>query len=285
VTGLTVDPEADHTRFLRMGDLRLRVLHTNPGEGRPLLLINGIGAPIEMWQPFVEQLDDRELIRIDLPGCGLSSAPRRPLRIRELASVLTRVMDALDVRRPDVLGYSFGGVVAQELAHRFPNRVDKLVLCSTVAGTPGAVPHPLVTAMMLNPLRYYDRRAAEIMIPFIAGGRTARDRKRLRADVARRQSHPPSFLGYAYQLVAVSTFSSWPWLHRLPHRTLVLHGRGDPVSPPLNARMIAATMRNARLHIIPDGGHLVLLDDPTQAAPPILEFLDEDARPRSPARP
>jgi pimeloyl-ACP methyl ester carboxylesterase len=261
--------------FVKVGGLRIRVAHTNVGNGRPLLLINGIGAPIEMWEPFVAELDERELIRLDLPGCGMSSPPRRPLRMRELAELTTQVMGALGVERADVLGYSFGGAVAQELAHRHPDRVRRLVLCSTVPGTPGAMPHPLIVAMMLNPLRYYDRRAAELMIPLIAGGRTARDRGRLRTDVALRQSHPPSVLGYGYQLLAISTFSSWPWLHRIPHRTLVLHGRGDPVAPFINARLMAATMRHARLHVIADGGHLVLLDDAPQAAPPILEFLDE----------
>lgn len=268
--------EDGDTRFLALGTQRLRVVHTGRGSGRPLVLINGIGAPIEMWQPFVDELDDRELVRLDLPGCGLSSAPRRPLRMPELATLVTQVMDSVGLERPDVLGYSFGGTVAQELAHRHPDRVRRLVLCSTVPGTPGAVPHPLIVAMMLNPLRYYDRRAAELMIPFIAGGRTARDRARLRSDLALRQSHPPNVLGYGYQLLAVSTFSSWPWLHRLPHRTLVVHGRGDPVAPVLNARLMAASMRRARLHVIADGGHLVLLDDPAQAAPPILEFLDAD---------
>lgn len=265
----------EQLRVLRIDGRSVRVMHTNVGHGRPLVLINGIGAPLEMWEPFVEHLDTRELVRVDLPGCGMSSAPGLPLRMRQIAAVVVGVMDALDLQRPDVLGYSFGGVVALELAHRYPDRVARLVLCSTVAGIPGAPPHPAIVAMMLNPLRYYDRRAAELMVPLIAGGRTARDKQRLRADLRRRQSHPPSVRGYTYQLLAVSTFSAWPWLHRIPHRTLVVHGRGDPVSPVLNARMMSATMRDARLHVVADGGHLVLLDDPAQAAPPILRFLDE----------
>ena len=81
MTDIAVEHDVEPARMLEVGDLRLRVLHTNVGSGQPLLLINGIGAPIEMWQPFVDELDDRELIRIDLPGCGLSSAPRRPLRL------------------------------------------------------------------------------------------------------------------------------------------------------------------------------------------------------------
>lgn len=265
----------DGLRFLRVDGRRVRVMHTNVGAGRPLVLVNGIGAPMEMWEPLVAEMDDRELIRIDLPGCGLSSTPTWPLRMPQIASTVVGAIDALGLRKPDLLGYSFGGTVALELAHRFPDRIRRLVLCSTVPGTPGAMPHPAIVAMMLNPLRYYHRQAAELMVPLIAGGRTARDKHRLRADLSRRQSNPPSMRGYTYQLLAVATFSAWPWLHRVPHRTLVLHGRGDPVSPVLNARMISSTMRDAQLHVVPDGGHLVLLDDPTQAVPPILRFLDD----------
>jgi pimeloyl-ACP methyl ester carboxylesterase len=281
---MTTATPIEGQRTLRVDGHLLRVVHTNIGLGSPLVLINGIGAPIEMWEPFVEHLDTRELVRVDLPGCGLSSAPAKPLRMRQIAAIVVGVMDALHLARPDVLGYSFGGTVALELVRRHPDRVARLVLCSTVPGMPGALPNPAVVAMMLNPLRYYNLRAAEVMVPRIAGGRTARDTHRLRDDLSRRQSHPPSVRGYTYQLLAVSTFSAWPWLHRLPHPTLVLHGQGDPVAPVLNARLMSKAMRNARLHVISDGGHLVLLDDPTQAAPPILEFLDEAPKARSAGR-
>ena len=95
--------------------------------------------------------------------------------------------------------------------------MDRLILASTVPGAPAVAPHPAVLAMMLSPLRYYDRRAAELIIPKIAGGRTARDRDQLRAGLRDRLERPPSVRGYAYQLLALSTFSAWPWLHRIPH--------------------------------------------------------------------
>ena len=260
--------------YVTAGGQRIRVRRSNIGQRRPLILINGIGAAIEMWQPFVDQLDDRELISLDLPGCGLSPAPLLPMRLPRIAALVAEVMDALGLRRADVLGYSFGGVVALELAHRFPHRVDRLILASPALGTPGAVPHPAVIAMMLSPLRYYDRRTAELIIPLIAGGRTARDRRQLHSGLKDRLRHPPRVRGYAYQLLAVSTFTSWPWLHRVTHRTLVVHGRADPVSPALNARLMASTMPDARLHMVPGGGHLLLLDEPGRVAPAIVKFLE-----------
>jgi pimeloyl-ACP methyl ester carboxylesterase len=257
--------------------VRVRVQRRNAGGHRPLVLINGIGAALEMWQPFIDALDEREIISLDLPGCGLSPTPRWPLRMPQIAALVTDVMDELGLPSADVLGYSFGGVVALELAHRFPDRVQRLILASTVPGSPGALPQPAVLAMMLSPLRYYNRRAAELIIPIIAGGRTALDRRELRAGLQHRLMHPPRLRGYTYQLLAISTFTSWPWLHQISHRTLVVHGREDPVSPALNARLMTATLPNARLHMVIGGGHLVLLDEPGRVAPPIMEFLDSDS--------
>jgi pimeloyl-ACP methyl ester carboxylesterase len=225
--------------------------------------------------PFIDELDDdRELVCIELPGCGLSPAPPLPMRIPRIAALITDVMDSLGLQRADILGFSFGGVVALELARRFRGRTSLLVLVSTAPGTPGAMPHPAVVAMMLSPIRYYNRRAAELIVPLIAGGQTARDRRQMRSGLRDRLMHLPRLRGYAYQLLAISTFTAWPWLHRVPHRTLVVHGRDDPVSPALNARLITATMPNARLHMIAGAGHLLLLDEPIQATPAIVEFLE-----------
>jgi poly(3-hydroxyoctanoate) depolymerase len=265
--------------YVTAGRQRIRVQRRNIGNRHPLVMINGIGAAIEMWQPFVDQLDDRELVCLDLPGCGRSPAPLLPMRIPRIAALITYVIDCLGLQGADILGFSFGGVVALELARRFPERIGRLVLVSTAPGTPGAMPHPAVVAMMLSPMRYYSRGAAELIIPLIAGGQTARDRRQMRSGLQDRLTHPPRLRGYAYQLLAISTFTAWPWLHRVPHRTLVVHGRDDPVSPALNARLITATMPNARLHMITGAGHLLLLDEPTRAAPSIVEFL-ESGRPQ-----
>src|SRR2546421_3033117 len=105
------------------------------GAGEPLLLINGLGANLEMWQPLVGALaGERELIAFDLPGTGRSAQPRWPLRMPHLAQVVTELLDELGHDRLDVLGYSLGGIVAQELAHRDPDRIRRLVLCATTPG-------------------------------------------------------------------------------------------------------------------------------------------------------
>jgi poly(3-hydroxyalkanoate) depolymerase len=245
------------------------------GDGAPLLLINGLGASIEMWRPFVRCLDGRQVVAFDLPGVGQSGRGSRPLRMRGLAELVVALLDALALQRVDVLGYSLGGIVAQELAHRAPERVRRLVLGATSPGAPSVPPSPLVAMLMLSPARYYDRRLAKLIVPRIAGGRTARDPRVLEAGLGERLADPPTPVGYLHQLYAVSGWSSHLWLRRLPTPTLIVHGDDDPLVPLINARYMARTIPDARLHIVRGGGHLVLFDEPERAVAPITVFLDE----------
>jgi poly(3-hydroxyoctanoate) depolymerase len=260
--------------FVHAAGLRLRV--ARQGEGRPLLLITGIGANLDMWAPLSRLMPDRELVAFDPPGAGLSQRPRAPLRMRQLAGVVRELLDVLGLERVDVLGYSFGGGLAQELAHRAPDRVRRLVLCATAPGLGGVPPRPLAALALATPARYYSPRLLALTVPHIAGGRTARDPSALSAHAAERLAHPPELLGYAYQLYAAAGWSSLPWLHRVEQPVLVVAGDDDPSVPLLNARLLARRIPNARLHVVKGGGHLFLLDEPHSAVPQIGAFLDED---------
>ena len=260
------------TRHVDVGGLRLRIA-TQDGEGVPLLLITGIGAHVDMWEPFAREMGDHRLIAFDAPGTGGSQRPCLPLRMPALAARAVALLDRLGVERADVLGYSWGGGLAQELARRSPDRVRRLVLCATSAGLVSVPPRPLAALMLLTPARYYHPALFRLTVPPLAGGRTARDPGALDAQSAARLAHPPSPVGYAYQLFAAASFSSLPWLHRLRQPTLVVAGDDDPVVPVANARLLARQIPGARLHVVHGGGHLFLLDEPEQAVPAIRRFL------------
>jgi poly(3-hydroxyalkanoate) depolymerase len=259
--------------YVTAGGLRLRVARR--GAGAPLLLITGIGAHLDMWAPFAAHAGARELVAFDPPGAGLSQRPPLPLRMHGLARIVTELLDVLGLERVDVLGYSFGGGLAQELAHRAPDRVRRLVLCATAPGIGGSPPRPMAALMLASPARYYHPRLLRLSVAHIAGGRTARDPGSLGRHAADRLLHPPGALGYAYQLYAVAGWSSLPWLHRVPHPTLVVAGDDDPSVPLRNGRLLASRLPDARLHVVRGGGHLFLLDEPESAAPAIRAFLDE----------
>jgi poly(3-hydroxyoctanoate) depolymerase len=262
------------TAHVRVAGMRLRVARR--GEGRPLLLLTGIGANLDMWAPFERVLDEREVIALDAPGTGLSERPRCPIRMRGLAAVVAGVLDALGVARADVLGYSFGGLLAQELARRGPERVRRLVLCATAQGTFVVPPRPLPALMLASPARYWHPRLFRLMMPHIAGGRTRREPEQLDRQAAARLARPPDLLGYACQLYAASGFTSLHWLHHLSQPTLILVGDDDPIIPLANARLMAALIPSATLRVIRGGGHLFLLDEPEAAIDDITSFLDAD---------
>jgi poly(3-hydroxyalkanoate) depolymerase len=262
-----------NVEFVRVAGLRLRVGRL--GTGQPLLLITGIGAHLEMWAPFARHAAGLELIAFDPPGAGLSQRPRLPLRMGGLAAVVGELLDQLGLERVDVLGYSWGGGLAQELARRAPDRIRRLVLCATSPGLGGRPPRPLAALMLATPARYYHPRLLALTVPYIAGGRTARERGVLAAHAAERLQRPPDVLGYAFQLYAASGWSSLRWLHRLPQPTLVVAGQDDPSVPVGNGRLLAERIPNARLHVVKGGGHLFLLDEPENVAGAIRAFLDD----------
>ena len=259
-------------RVVQAGGLRLRVAR-RPGTGPPLLLVTGIGANLDMWEPLLPLLPDRDVIAFDPPGAGGSQRPPRPLRMRGLAGVVEALLDELGLGRVDVLGYSFGGGLAQELSRRAPQRVRRLILCATAPGLGGVPPWPYPALLLASPARYYHPRAFRFEVPRIAGGRTRRDPALLDQQASARLEHPPDPVGYAFQLFAVWGWSSLPWLHRIDQPTLILAGDDDPIVPLANSRIMARRMPEARLRVVRGGGHLFLLDQPETVVDEICTFL------------
>jgi len=258
--------------FVDVAGLRIRVSERGRG-GRPLLLVPGIGTSLEIWPPLLDALGGLRTLAFDPPGAGLSSVPALPLRLPRLARVVAGVLDALGHERVDVLGVSWGGALAQQVARQYPGRVRRLVLAATSCGL-GSIPgHPAALAAMANPLRFHSRSFFELVAPYVYGGASRRSALQ-RSDEARLWlRRPPSFRGYAYQLVALAGWSSLPWLHRLPQPTLVVAGAEDPLVPVRNARILAGRIPNATLHVVEGGGHLFLIDQAAESAAAIRAFL------------
>ncbi|HEX2221363.1 MAG TPA: alpha/beta fold hydrolase [Candidatus Limnocylindria bacterium] len=259
-------------RILRVGGLRLQVRES--GEGRPLLLLNGIGAHVRMWRPLERALGPLRLIAFDAPGAGRSQTPPLPLTLPGHARVAERVLDALGYERVDVLGYSFGGIVAQHLAYRAPARIRRLVLAATTPGWGGVSGSMRAMIHISTPLRYYSRAYYERSIGSLVGGRARSDAAWLARHGEERMQHPPHPLGYAWQLAALSVPpGSLPWLHELPHPTLVVTGDDDPLLPAVNSMLLAERIPRARLLVAAGEGHLLLLDPDSAAHPVIRDFL------------
>src|SRR5262249_19531761 len=130
-----------------------RLFVASHGAGRPVLLINGLGGSHAMWEPLLGRVPGPHFIAVDAPGTGLSPAPAVPTSIPGFVAMLVELLDQLGLGTVDVLGYSFGGSVAQELARRAPERVRRLVLVAATCGWGGVPGTPAAVAALLTPLR------------------------------------------------------------------------------------------------------------------------------------
>lgn len=262
------------TTVVRTNGIRLRVTQDGIGHGRPLLLVNGIGATGDLFDPLRLHLPDRETIAFDMPGVGGSSTPRRPLSMRRLAGVVSDMVAELGHERVDVLGLSWGGGVAQQLARSHPETVDNLVLSATMPGLGGVPGRPAAMAILLTPTRYKSVEYLRRVAPTLYGGSIDENLHLLDEHAAQRSRRRPTDLGYLYQLMAIQGWSSLPWLHRVGHRTLVLAGDDDPIIPVANGRILARRLPQGRLHVVEGGGHLHLFTRPIEMAGVISDFLD-----------
>ena len=247
----------------------------------PLLLMNGIGASLELLTPFVEAMHesnpDLEIITFDAPGCGGSSAPLFPYRFSGLGKVISEMLDYLNVGQVDVLGLSFGGFVAQEFASSFPHRCRKLILAATCAGVLAVPPSMKVLSMMASPRRYTDPDYAAQVLPEIYGGKYRHNKQLLASHIEKIADRKPeteqSKRGYLYQQGCVMGWSSLWWLHSIKQPTLILSGLDDPLIHPVNMRVLANCIPNAELHTF-DDGHLFLLTSLDEVVPIVNKFLE-----------
>jgi poly(3-hydroxyalkanoate) depolymerase len=246
----------------------------------PLLLCNGIGASLELLQPFVDALDPRrEVVRFDMPGIGGSAAPVVPYHLWTLAPLLSGLLDQLGHQQADVLGMSWGGGLAQQFAARCPSRVRRLVLAATSPGALMVPGHPRALLRMLTPWR----RRGHGYAPGVAGelyGGSVRHDHQLGRELLRATTRPITTRGYHYQLLATAGWTSLPLLPLLRPPTLILAGDDDPIIPLLNARILHRLIPRSELAIY-HGGHLDLVTQAAHLAPVVEAFLGAQAGPRT----
>lgn len=263
-------------RHLDVDGVRLRV--SVRGTGRPLLILTGIGASLELAKPFEDAMLDHgvQTIAVDAPGTGQSSSYRWPRRMSGIARTMERMLDELGFDEVDVLGVSFGGVLAQQVAHQAPKRVRRLVLAATAPGVPGlgGIPgSPRVLLAMSTPWRYTSPDYYRRMAGQIYGGAARDSSDSLLHGSTARFAQAPSVSGYLSQLYAISFWTGLPWLWRFRMPALVLAGDDDPIVPLVNARILAAVIPGARLEVFRGGGHLFVLERPQEAASRVADFL------------
>jgi poly(3-hydroxyalkanoate) depolymerase len=238
----------------------------------PLMMFNGIGANLELARPFMDALDDTTGIIFDVPGVGGSPAPAFPYRPSTLARMAKRLAEILGYDRIDVSGVSWGGGLAQQFAFQYPGFCRKLILAATAPGITMFPGTPSVLSKMASPRRYTDPGYMRSIAAEIYGGAFRTDPTLIGKHAAAMKG--ATQYGYMLQLLAMTGWTSLPWLWMLRQPTLILAGSDDPLVPLINAKMLHSMIAKSRLEVI-DDGHLFLVTQPEESARLIEDFLRE----------
>jgi 3-oxoadipate enol-lactonase len=267
--------------FAETGPVKL--YYESHGRGPAVLLVMGLGMTLGGWWRTVPVLARAfRVLTFDNRGIGRSDSPALPYSVAQMADDAIAVLDAAGEQRAHVYGISLGGMVAQELALRHPDRVRALVLGATTPGGSRAV------LAGVPALGFFSRAAVMApeealwaAVPYTYAEATRRRHaQRIAQDIAHRVRFPPAPSAYGHQVAAAAMHSTFDRLGEIAAPTLVVHGEQDAVVPPQHARLLADAIHGAELRLWPGAGHLYVTDEP-HADREIARFLRRHTRERS----
>jgi len=252
------------------------VSYERDGAGPRVLFLNGSGATLEEMAPLLGVLRSRfDLLAHDQRGLGRTEVPEGPYSMADYAQDAIALLDEIGWESCRVVGISFGGMVAQEMAVTVPDRVERLALLCT---SPGGADHASYPLHELEDLSADDRANIQLEImdtrfdaAWLAEHPADRAFVEAAAERWRRPRSDEQRRGEREQLHARRDHDVVDRLGRITGPVLVAAGRFDGIAPPANSEVIAAAVPNAELRLY-EGGHLFIVQD-RRALPEIMDFL------------
>ncbi|HVO36560.1 MAG TPA: alpha/beta hydrolase [Candidatus Acidoferrum sp.] len=265
------------------------------GKGFPLVMICGMAQNLTMWDPrFVKGVSKHfKLLLFDNRGAGRTEISKREYTIRLFADDTAGLMNALGIPKAHILGLSMGGAVAQELAINYPEKVEKLILCSTCSEHRGtqeerkmtetiaqASKKELIKMSLSSPLASDYPKDFLTYFPMMAYGLTSEFIKE-NPDLAKQllqvfspaeNEYPISRRALMNRYDAMLRFNSQTRLKLIKAPTLVLHGRKDTTVAPENGSILARAIPNAKLVYFEKSNHM-LAEEMEEVLKVITEFL------------
>lgn len=260
------------------GGPRLHYGRTGNPDGEPLLWITGFTISAAVFDPILPLYEDRfDCITFDNRGAGRSAAPLRPISIPELAGDAVRVLDAAGLASAHVYGLSMGGMIAQEMAIRFPDRVRGLVLGGSTPGGPRAVrpSRGELAALGRGVLGAGAGRDRAWLAALLFSDAFRREHPdRVRALLPHFGAHRAQLHGRAGHLLATVYHDTVSRLSRIQAPTLVFHGATDAMAPLANAHLLVERIPDAELALVEGAGHAYLLERPEHSRDVLTGWID-----------
>jgi pimeloyl-ACP methyl ester carboxylesterase len=252
------------------------------GSGPQVLFFNGSGATLQSSELLIRSLSKEcEVLAHDQRGLGLTSIPEGPYTMAQYAKDAAALLDHVGWKTCAVVGISFGGMVAQEFAVTFPQRVERLALLCTSAGGSASSSYPLHELGALSA----DERASKMVTlsdtrftpEWLASHPSDAQMMGLRGELTTKSADV--IRGERLQLAARADHDVADRLHMISCPTFVTAGKFDGIAPPVNSEAIVQRISDATLSVY-EGGHMFLAQDPT-AIREIRPFLSTGVRPGS----
>lgn len=249
------------------------------GEGKPLVLISGLGYSNWQWHKMVPLLAEYfQVITFDNRGVGQSDKPAGPYTAQMLAQDTVGLLDALNIEKAVIVGHSMGGFIAQAIALDFPQRVEKLILCSTNFGGPNHAPiTPEAMKVLTDVTSDALTRFKNGLAVSTAAGWSEKNPAMIEEWVRWRVANPIEPVHYQAQMAIglgllpeAAAFENK--LPRLNVPTLILFGAHDKVVPPANADLLAQKIAGSTVVIFPDAGHFFPIEIAEAASHTIMDF-------------
>ena len=270
----------------------IQIYYEVKGEGFPLVMINGLSDNLDCWDPrLIEALSKKfKLVLFDNRDVGRTDTSEREYTMKTFADDTAGLMKALGISKAHILGISMGGMIAQELVLNYPEKVAKLVLCST--GNNWCFSHEVSRIMLaagessseeLNRMIFSLKGASDFPSDFLKQQPFAvicftADFVKESPNLAnllfqRAAEHPISMEGWRRQLNAMRGFNTQERLAKIRVPALILHGRRDIEIPPENGSILAKAIPNARLVYLDKSAHY-LAEQMREVINVLSEFLD-----------
>ncbi len=257
----------------------LKLYYETAGSGPPLVLIMGLAGHAGWWDPEIitELSRDFRLLLFDNRDSGRSSLSPGPYSIRDMVDDTMALMHLAGMGEANILGFSMGGMIAQELVTARPGLVRRLVLVSTTPGTTfGVPPSPEAQAgLAMDRSALTPEQAADLFVKVLySPGWVASSHGRITETQARLASYPIKEEGYRRQLLAISGFDAGRRLREVETPTLILHGTADLLVPVENAKKLGELISGAKVELFEGAGHACWGEEPKRFVDLVKAFLE-----------
>jgi 3-oxoadipate enol-lactonase len=246
------------------------------GRGAPVVMIHGAQGDQSMFAGLAAAFAEKyRVLTFDQRGSGLSEKPDVPYSMAMLADDTAALMDHLGVSPAHVIGVSMGGMIAQELALRHPQKIRSLVLGCTTAGGPKAVRvggGALTSAYSTQPMTAEERGKALAEAAF-SKGYLAQHPEIIASMIESRRQRPIDSAAFARRMKAAADHDTYNRLPQIHCPTLVIAGKDDALIAWENSKLIAESIEGSRLVILEPAGHCFWLEQPTQTHDAIASFI------------